>query len=166
MRTSVFPAVLAVALIGPACNALDDTTVPTRFQASLSGAAEVPVRTTPASGTATLTLSGTSIDYTLNVSAITNWTVAHIHVAAAGVSGNVYMNLCGTGAPAPACPATGGTVTGSGTATGITLDSLLSAMRSYNAYVNVHTNDNIDPTNTGPGDFPGGEIRGQIVPRP
>jgi hypothetical protein len=28
--------------------------------------------------------------------------------------------------------------------------------------VNVHTNDGIDPTNTGAGDFPGGEIRGQI----
>jgi hypothetical protein len=31
-----------------------------------------------------------------------------------------------------------------------------------NAYVNVHTNDGVDPINTGPGDFPGGEIRGQI----
>jgi hypothetical protein len=26
----------------------------------------------------------------------------------------------------------------------------------------VHTNDGVAPTNTGPGDFPGGEIRGQI----
>jgi hypothetical protein len=30
------------------------------------------------------------------------------------------------------------------------------------AYVNVHTNDGVAPTNTGCGDFPGGEIRGQI----
>jgi hypothetical protein len=29
-------------------------------------------------------------------------------------------------------------------------------------YVNVHTNDGVDPTNTGPGDIPGGEIRGQV----
>jgi hypothetical protein len=28
--------------------------------------------------------------------------------------------------------------------------------------VNVHTNDGVDPINTGAGDFPGGEIRGQI----
>jgi hypothetical protein len=26
----------------------------------------------------------------------------------------------------------------------------------------VHTNDGVPPTDTGPGDFPGGEIRGQI----
>jgi hypothetical protein len=26
----------------------------------------------------------------------------------------------------------------------------------------VHTNDGVPPPNTGPGDFPGGEIRGQI----
>ena len=31
-----------------------------------------------------------------------------------------------------------------------------------NAYVNVHTNDGIAPVNTGAGDFPGGEIRGQV----
>jgi len=35
-------------------------------------------------------------------------------------------------------------------------------MRAGNTYVNVHTNDGVAPTNTGPGDFPGGEIRGQI----
>jgi hypothetical protein len=35
-------------------------------------------------------------------------------------------------------------------------------MLAGNAYVNVHTNDGVDPTNTGAGDFPGGEIRGQI----
>jgi hypothetical protein len=26
----------------------------------------------------------------------------------------------------------------------------------------MHTNDGVPPINTGPGDFPGGEIRGQI----
>jgi hypothetical protein len=26
----------------------------------------------------------------------------------------------------------------------------------------VHTNDGVAPPNTGPGDFPGGEIRGQV----
>jgi hypothetical protein len=28
--------------------------------------------------------------------------------------------------------------------------------------VNLHTNDGIDPVNTGAGDFPGGEIRADI----
>jgi hypothetical protein len=40
--------------------------------------------------------------------------------------------------------------------------AVLEAMRNGNAYVNVHTNDGVDPPDTGPGDFPGGEIRGQI----
>ena len=40
--------------------------------------------------------------------------------------------------------------------------ALMDAILAGNAYVDVHTNDGIDPTNTGPGDFPVGEIRGQI----
>lgn len=30
------------------------------------------------------------------------------------------------------------------------------------AYVNVHTNDCVGASNSGPGGFPGGEVRGQI----
>src|SRR2546427_49150 len=39
---------------------------------------------------------------------------------------------------------------------------LIAAMSAGGTYVNVHTNDGVDGINTGPGDFPGGEIRGQI----
>jgi hypothetical protein len=39
---------------------------------------------------------------------------------------------------------------------------LLDAMRAGLTYVNVHTNDGVGAVNTGPGDFPGGEIRGQL----
>ncbi|HET6372256.1 MAG TPA: hypothetical protein VFG76_03050, partial [Candidatus Polarisedimenticolia bacterium] len=45
---------------------------------------------------------------------------------------------------------------------GQSLSVLLTAMRTGGAYVNVHTNDGVGEVNTGPGDFPGGEIRGQI----
>ena len=38
---------------------------------------------------------------------------------------------------------------------------VLAAIASGATYVNVHTNDGVPPPNTGPGDFPGGEIRGQ-----
>jgi hypothetical protein len=41
----------------------------------------------------------------------------------------------------------------------------LRQIRSGNAYVNIHTNDGVAPTNTGPGDFPGGEVRGQFEVR-
>ena len=45
----------------------------------------------------------------------------------------------------------------------ITFDSLVSAIRAGNAYVNVHTSDGT--LEEGPGNFPGGEIRGQITPQ-
>jgi hypothetical protein len=42
------------------------------------------------------------------------------------------------------------------------VDAVVAALRSSDTYVNVHTNDGVPPANTGPGDFPGGEIRGQV----
>jgi hypothetical protein len=41
--------------------------------------------------------------------------------------------------------------------------ALAFAMREGLIYTNVHTNDGTDPPDTGPGDFPGGEIRGQML---
>jgi len=38
----------------------------------------------------------------------------------------------------------------------------LAAIEAGNAYGNVHTDDGVAPGNTGAGDFPGGEIRGQL----
>jgi len=35
-------------------------------------------------------------------------------------------------------------------------------LNSGNAYVNLHTSDGVDPVNTGPGDFPGGEVRALV----
>jgi hypothetical protein len=58
-----------------------------------------------------------------------------------------------------------GTITSAnlvGPLAGMSLSVLIAAMRDGGTYANVHTNDGIDPINTGPGDFPGGEIRGQI----
>jgi hypothetical protein len=49
-----------------------------------------------------------------------------------------------------------------GALAGQPLSALIDALRNGNAYVNVHTNDGVAPTDTGPGDFPSGEIRGQI----
>jgi hypothetical protein len=39
---------------------------------------------------------------------------------------------------------------------------VLDRIREGNAYVNVHTSDGNTTPNQGPGDFPGGEIRGQV----
>ena len=139
----------------------------TSFTATLTGASEVPAVTTPATGTATLTINGQQIEYTVNVTGITNAVVSHIHIGATGVNGPVRLNLCGTGAPLPACTSgTGVLATGSnGTTVGtpaITFDSLVSAMRTGGAYVNVHTNSE-GCTAGAPGCNPGGEIRGQVT---
>jgi len=46
----------------------------------------------------------------------------------------------------------------------VTWDQMIALMRTGGAYVNVHTTDPTKTThNTGPGDFPGGEIRGQLA---
>jgi hypothetical protein len=143
------------------------------FNASpLSGGEEVPARDTIARGNATFKLSddGTSLEYRLVVSTIDNVIASHIHVGPTGVNGPVVAFLFGAVAPG------GGTVNGvlaEGTITaanlvgplaGQPLSALIDAMRAGNTYVNVHTDDGVAPTDTGPGDFPGGEIRGQIRP--
>jgi len=106
--------------------------------------------------------------YRLNVTNITNVVQAHIHLAPAGSNGNIVVFLYGL------VPAGGGRVDGvlaegSFTAAnfidglaGHPMSDLIAAIQSGGAYVNVHTNDGVAPTNTGPGDFPGGEIRGQV----
>jgi hypothetical protein len=139
----------------------------TEFEATLSGAQEVEPVTTPASGTATISIEGSQIVYRVDVVNLENAVVSHIHVAPAGQNGPVRLNLCGTPDGVPACTSGSGTlVEGSnGGALEITFDSLVSAIRAGNAYVNVHTDDGEGEQNTGPGEMASGEIRGQITPQ-
>ncbi len=160
----VAPLLLAISACGD-----DEPAGPaTSFSATLSGANEVPAVSTTATGSATLTVSGDQISYTVNVTGLENAAVAHIHLAPVGVNGLVRMNLCGTGDPQPPCVSgTGVLATGTnGTTVGspaITFDSLVTAMRAGEAYVNVHTDNGQPPANTGQGDMASGEIRGQVV---
>ena len=147
-----------------------DPATATSFTATLSGANEEPPVTTTAAGTATFEVNGSEITYTITTTAsIQNAILGHIHLAAAGVNGPVRLNLCGTGAPEPACTSgTGVVATGTNGVTvgspAITFDDLLAAMRSGGAYVNVHTSSGPGCA-PAPGCNPGGEIRGQIVPQ-
>ena len=137
----------------------------TSFSAVLSGDEEVPAVVTSATGNATLEISGSAITYTITVANLLNPVVSHIHIAPEGVNGPVRLNLCGT-AETPACAVGDGVlVTGTNGAVdpAITFDQLVEAMRTGNAYVNVHTNDGVGQPNSGPGDMQSGEIRGQIV---
>ncbi|HMG29145.1 MAG TPA: CHRD domain-containing protein [Jiangellaceae bacterium] len=139
------------------------------FVAPLSGNEEVPARDTLGVGVATFKLSadGAALLFKINVANIDNVVASHIHCGAVGVNGPVGVTLFGGAAGGGVVNGTlaEGTITAADTvnACGWTdLASVLAAIQSGNTYVNVHTNDGVAPPNTGPGDFPGGEIRGQI----
>ena len=141
----------------------------------LQGAEEVPPRVTPASGQISLRLlDDDHIGYTLDVADITNITMAHIHMAPKGVNGGIvvwlYPSVRGT-APLPGGSGPVGRILVSGTFSsadfrgalaGKTMADFLAAVEAGQTYGNVHTDDGIAPPNTGAGDFPGGEIRGQL----
>src|SRR5262245_58429085 len=102
---------IALSLIGTSSVSADEEG---QFSARLNGFREVPPILTNGRGifTATLDASGTSLSFTLTFFTLSSTaTVAHIHFAQAGVAGNIIAFLCGGGSK-PACPAAGGTVTG------------------------------------------------------
>lgn len=120
--------------------------------------------------------NGSTVDFRLIASNIDNVIMAHIHCGPAGVNGPIRMWLSPVIGPDGAQglngsgPHDGVLASGTFSPTGVVCPAsavgqdmpLLDAMRAGLTYVNVHTNDGVAPTNTGPGDFPGGEIRGQL----
>ena len=170
----VFAAVFAIVSTALAANR--------NFGTHLSGDEEVPpagvVIDTLAQGQAIFQLSkdGSELHYKLIVANIENVFQAHIHKGARGANGPIAVWLFPSTAPVPG-PFGGGRIDGviaEGTittanlvvASGITtLEQLLTEIEAGNAYVNVHTSDGVLPANTGPGDFPGGELRGQLSDR-
>ena len=141
-----------------------------------NGTMEVPARDSQGQAQLILQLAkdGGSIDYKLIAANIDNVFMAHIHLGPPGVNGPIVVWLYPSTAPVALVPPTGpidpgpiaqGTITAAnltGPLAGQSLGALVSALEGGNAYVNLHTNDGVAPTNTGPGDFPGGEIRGDI----
>ena len=140
------------------------------FIAHLQGDNEVPPRGTQATGQVIFSLSEdeTELEYKLISSNIFNVVAAHIHLGVEGENGDVVAFLAG---PFEAAGGRTDGVLAIGTITeedlvgplaGMAFSVLIEAMRTGGTYVNVHTNDGVAPANTGPGDFPPGEIRGQI----
>jgi hypothetical protein len=135
-----------------------------QFQAHLIGYNEVPSLNTPGHADLALTVTDTTIAFTLKYADLTGPpAAAHIHVAQPGVNGNVVVFFCGGGGK-PACPATNsGTVTGTIAAADVVglaasqgfpagnIAPVIAALRAGVTYANMHT-----------ATFPGGEIRGQI----
>ncbi len=122
----------------------------------------------------------TSVDYKLMASNINNAFMAHIHCGVPGSNGPIVVWLYPSTAPAPGPPAGGrhdgvlaeGTFTAANVIArpdspacpgGVaSLDDLLAKINAKGTYVNVHTSDGDDTPTEGPGDFPGGEVRGQL----
>lgn len=148
-----------------------DTIVNNRaYSVHLVGANEVPARETRAQGQFIYRINsdGTEISYKLIVANIQNVVAAHIHLGLPTQNGGVVETLVSGLAPGGGRSSgviASGTITEAsleGTLAGQPLSELIAAIQSGNAYVNVHTNDGVAPTNTGAGDFPGGEIRAQL----
>lgn len=157
MRRFAWMGIVALAgLASVSCNnALEGKEV---FIANLSSADEVPARPTGANGTAQIIVEGNQISYAIEVDDITAITFSHIHTAAPGVNGPVRLFLYPprAGDPAPQVTVTDKHIlvqatVDSSQVNGVTYEELLNAMRTGNAYVNVHT-----------AQFPGGEMRGAI----
>ena len=174
MRTRLVLAAFALGLVavGAAAAGLNRN-----WSSHLSGSLEVPARATNAQGQAIFHLSkdGTELEYKLIASNIDNAFQAHIHIGPSNSNGPIAVWLYPSTAPVPGPFGSGrhdgvlaeGTITAanftaSGPLAGQPLSALVAALEDGTAYVNVHTNDGVAPTNTGPGDFPGGEIRANV----
>jgi hypothetical protein len=157
--------VIGMAVVGTAIAGLN-----ANWSTHASGSLEVPPRATTAQSQAIFHLSNdaSQLEYKLIASNIENVIASHIHVGVAGVNGPIVAFLYGTAAPGAGRTdgvLAEGTITAAnliGPLAGKSLADLIALLDSGGAYVNVHTNDGVDPINTGPGDFPGGEIRGDI----
>jgi len=169
-KIKILPVVLiAVTVLVIASVAYASPAASQNFAAPLSGSQEVPARDTNARGVATFKLSsdGTGLDFKVNVANIENVFASHIHCGAVGVNGPIGVTLfMGTpGGGRIDGTLAEGTITAPDPGNGCgwsTVADVVAAINSGGAYVNVHTNDGVAPPNTGPGDFPGGEIRGQV----
>lgn len=122
------------------------------YKVAMSSANQTPAIAGKASGSATLTLTGNTVKYTISVKDLSGpATMAHIHIGKAGVSGppayTFTVNKVASGKLAE------GTIDLSkNVSANVSGDSLKVLLNNGSAYINVHT-----------AAHPGGEIRGQVM---
>ena len=144
--------------------------VPQNYRAHLTGRDAVPAIDTLAQGEAIFQLSrdGTELSVKVIASNIENVTGAHIHIGPVGARGPLailLMNPLPSGRGRTDGVLAVGTITAAdffGPLLNQPLSALIAAIEAGNVYVDIPTNDGIAPPNTGPGDIPGGELRGQV----
>ncbi|HEV8268893.1 MAG TPA: CHRD domain-containing protein [Thermoanaerobaculia bacterium] len=140
VHTAEFP---SGALRGQLGSAVQPTST---FLTTLAGAAESPMPgSVDGGGAAQVTISGTTVTYTILVQGISTPTAAHIHRGIAGVAGPVVVGFNPT--------FSNGLATGIVTTTPQLAAEILANPAGF--YVNVHTPE-----------FPGGAMRGQLDPAP
>jgi hypothetical protein len=132
----------------PEANGAAATSAIARYTAVLLGASEAPPTGSPLVGFAEISVdtSANAVTFAITVPDVTNATAAHIHKSPIGVPGPVVVPLN--------APYTNGFSRGvtAGVDPNLIAD-ILAEPGSY--YVNVHTSD-----------FPGGALRGQLMPAP
>ena len=140
---------LSVIAVGLWASLAQATTL--EFDANLDALQETPPNASPATGFGSLFLDDTNGNWSITNGVFQDLTAAataaHIHgPAPAGTPAGIIAGLTVT-------PATAGTFTGSGTFTAAQMADLINGLY----YINIHS-----------GNFPGGEIRGQLlqVPEP
>lgn len=138
------PGVFAVALsLGVAASASASV-----YDFLLEGLQEVPPNASPATGSVSLPVDDLSGAWALTGSfqgLLGTSTAAHIHVAPLGVNGPVVFGL----------NLSVGVTSGALSGNGVFTQAQLATLYAGDYYVNVHSSA-----------FPGGEIRGQVVPEP
>ena len=132
----------------PNCHS-DGNEIKLEFKACLNGLSEVPPAGSSATGcfTATLSTGSTRLDFELRTFGLTNIVAAHFHDGLPGVNGPIVKNI--------AINPTTGNAIGTWSKSDVTqplTDALLNKLINGQLYVNVHTTQ-----------FPGGEIRGQVL---
>jgi hypothetical protein len=122
---------------------------PQTFSAMLSGAHEVPAVNSIGTGMAKFVVKNDStIMYEITLKGVPDVTGAHIHLGAAGATGDPVATLTTGADPGGKIS---GTITPKDLHGGTTMSQLIAAMKSDGAYVNVHTKTH-----------PDGEVRGEI----
>lgn len=150
-------------LLKQAHNGMSPVSAVKNFRAHLSGNNEVPANESLATGQAVFMVNKamTEVSYKLIVANLENVRMAHIHAAPAGTNGGVVAWLYPSMAPPILIEGTTNGILAEGTLTsenlagslaGMEISDLVDLMKDAEVYVNVHTNQ-----------FPGGEIRGQIM---
>ena len=163
---------LVTVIAALACFAFPAQAAAAVFVAKMDGAQNLPEPIkTPATGAVELRVSadGKHVAYKVTVEKLMNIGAADLHLGGVSQNGPLVVKLWPHGTPAKKGEFSGVLAEGTfdagdflGSMAGSPMSDLVEELKAGNVYVNVHTNDGLDPPNSGPGDYRLGEIRGQL----